>query len=89
MAGRIYVSRVSGVVQLEDGSQITLQEGVTRVREGHALLEDREDLFQEIGVHYEVEAAVARPEVPAKRTEAPVGPAVKRGPGRPSGKQGA
>lgn len=82
MSGQIYVSKVSGVVQMPDGGLITLQRGVTRVREGHALLDGRAELFEEIDVHYEVEQATARPGevrvVPAEDAPPP-----RRGPGRP------
>jgi len=54
-SGKIYVAVVTGSVGLKDGTSVILQEGVTRVREGHPLLEGRESLFQELTVHYDVE----------------------------------
>lgn len=92
MAGQIYVATDSGIVQMDDGTQLTIQAGVTRVREGHPLLEGRELLFRKIDVHYDVEEATARPgevrTVPAPEPAPQAAPVpeptpVKRGPGRP------
>lgn len=60
MAGKIYVAKVSGMIEL-DGSPVVVTAGVTRVREGHSLLNGREDMFEEVGVHYEVETARQAP----------------------------
>lgn len=93
MAGQIYVATDSGIVQLDDGTQLTIQAGVTRVREGHPLLEGRELLFRKLDVHYDVEEATSRPgqvrtapvaePAPAEPAPAPAPAPVKRGPGRP------
>lgn len=66
MAGKIYVAKTSAVVFLPDGDQVTLQRGITRVREGHSLLEGREDLFEELTVQYDVETARQAPAPEAK-----------------------
>jgi hypothetical protein len=65
MAGKIYVSTVTGVTH-HDGSEIQLVAGITRVREGHPLLEGRGALFKELSVHYDVETARQAPKAEAK-----------------------
>lgn len=62
MAGKIYIATVTGTATLPDGSEAHLQEGVTRVREGHPLLKGREAIFREIDVHYDVEDARSAPQ---------------------------
>jgi|SRR5688500_3079016 len=66
MAGKIYIAKQSAVVFLESGDRVTLRGGVTRVREGHPLLEGRESMFEEIDVHYDVETARQAPKAEAK-----------------------
>lgn len=66
MAGKIYVAKTSAVLDTEDGGRVAITGGVTRVREGHPLLRGRESMFEEIGVHYEVETARQAPEPEAK-----------------------
>ena len=61
MAGKIYVAVHSAVVQTEDGP-VTLRGGVSRVREGHALLNGNEALFREDVVQFEVEDARSAPQ---------------------------
>lgn len=58
--GRIYVARESFVTEL-DGVPVTVVAGTTRVREGHKLMEGREQFFELLKVHYEVERATAAP----------------------------
>lgn len=58
---KIYVSKVSGLADY-DGRQVPLVAGVTRVREGHPLLKGREDVFEEISVHYDIEDARSAPQ---------------------------
>lgn len=93
MAGKIYVAR-SSTFLVHDGEQVQVLAGVTRVREGHALLKSRPDLFEEIRVHYEVEDARRAPqdepkpepageEVPAVKS-APA-PRTQRGPRKTTG----
>lgn len=65
MAGKIYVSKINGIADY-DGAQVTLVAGVTRVREGHPLLEGRESVFEEVSVDYEVETARQAPKAEAK-----------------------
>lgn len=60
MAGKIYVARTNGVIGTKDGL-VHLRAGVTRVREGHELLNGNEHLFEELEVHYDTEDATARP----------------------------
>lgn len=47
----------------ENGEQqrAYVHKGVTRVREGHPMLEGREELFGPIDVHYDVEQATRGP----------------------------
>ena len=66
MAGKIYVARTSALIQLGDGNSVVLKQGITRVREGHPLLEGRESMFEEIGVHYDVETARQAPKAESK-----------------------
>lgn len=71
MAGKIYIATVTGTATLPDGSEAHLQEGVTRVREGHPLLKGREAIFREIDVHYDVEDARSAPQdTPPPKAEA-------------------
>lgn len=60
MAGKIYVATEDFVADL-DGVPIEVHKGRTRVREGHALLKGREELFAPITVDFEVERATAAP----------------------------
>ena len=64
MAGKIYVAKSSGVAEI-DGNGYPFVKGVTRVREGHALLKiaGADELFEVVEgtVHYEVEEATANP----------------------------
>jgi len=60
--GKIYVASQDGLCVLEDGTVITLKSGVTRVREGHPLLNGRESMFKELDVHYDLEDARSAPE---------------------------
>lgn len=74
--GKIYIATITGTATLPDGSEAHLQEGITRVREGHPLLEGRSSIFREIDVHYDVETARQAPEaetkpVPVKAEAAP------------------
>lgn len=62
MAGKIYVARVSGIIDLPKGGQAHIQAGITRVREGHPILKGRESIFREIDVHYDVEDARSAPQ---------------------------
>lgn len=60
--GKVYVARDSGVSEV-DGEIYVFTRGVTRVREGHALLKGREGLFEPVdeSVHYDIEQATAAP----------------------------
>lgn len=58
--GDIFVARESFSTDL-DGVPVTVQKGATRVRAGHPLLQGREDLFEPITVHYDVEQATSAP----------------------------
>jgi hypothetical protein len=62
MAGKIYVANTSGETRLKDGTMVLLHAGVTRVREGHPLLEGREALFDELKIHHDLEDARSAPE---------------------------
>lgn len=62
---KIYVATESGFLTV-DGEEIPLVAGVTRVREGHALLRARPDMFREQRVHYDVETSRQAPEDEAK-----------------------
>lgn len=44
-----------------DGVEVTVKQGVTRVRAGHPLLKGREMYFEPLTVHYDIEDATARP----------------------------
>lgn len=66
MAGKIYVAKTSGIVRYGDGQEAHIQQGVTRVREGHPLLKGREKLFEELSVQYDVETARQAPRAEAK-----------------------
>lgn len=62
VTGGLYVARDSFTVDL-DGVPTTITKGITRVREGHPLLDGRESLFEPIAAHFEVDApSVARGE---------------------------
>lgn len=58
--GRIYVARESGVAEIA-GESCPFTVGVTRVREGHPLLDVAPASFEPISVHYDVEQATAVP----------------------------
>jgi hypothetical protein len=58
--GLIYVATESFMVEL-DGNPVAVRKDITRVREGHPLLEGRENLFKPITAHFEVEAATNAP----------------------------
>ncbi|WP_119728343.1 hypothetical protein [Thermomonospora amylolytica] len=59
-----------------NGERIVVHAGITRVRAGHPMLEGREDLFEPIDVHYDVEDATARPG--AKRSGGSTGGRTRR-----------
>lgn len=61
MAGKIYVARVDGIIDY-NGGQVPIKAGVTRVREGHPILEGRESVFEEITVQYDLEDARSAPQ---------------------------
>ena len=65
MAGRIFVALKTSVIHI-DGKAHVVHKGVTRVREGHPLLEGREEMFAPIDCDYEVEEARAKPGRPRK-----------------------
>lgn len=44
-----------------DGAPVTVRARVTTVREGHPLMNGREDLFEERQVDFDVEQATAAP----------------------------
>lgn len=54
--GRIFVCRETFLW----GDEV-FEAGITRVREGHPILDGKEHLFEELEVHYEVERATANP----------------------------
>lgn len=54
--GRIFVCRET----FWHGSEL-FEAGITRIREGHPIMEGREHLFEPITVHYELERATANP----------------------------
>jgi hypothetical protein len=58
----IWVAKTDAVINLH-GVDYTIQRGVTRVREGHRLLDAgrKEELFEPMAVHYDVEKATAGP----------------------------
>ena len=72
--GEILVARKTAVMQVGD-QRVTIRKGITRVREGHPLLEGREDMFEPISVHYDVEQATAEP---GEKRELPIDQAVVR-----------
>lgn len=59
---QVWVATESAVCLL-DGQQEVIHAGVTRVREGHPLLDAYRGYFEpaDTGVHYEVEQATAAP----------------------------
>lgn len=56
----VLVATESFVTEFE-GASHAFYAGVTRVREGHPILQNIRHLFKQIDVHYEVEAATAAP----------------------------
>lgn len=56
----IYVAKDSGVIEVE-GERVVVTKGQTRVRAGHQILADYPDLFEPIGVHFDVERATRAP----------------------------
>jgi hypothetical protein len=54
--GKIFVCRETFAL----GEMVFLKD-ITRVREGHPIMEGREHLFKELTVHYEVERATKNP----------------------------
>jgi hypothetical protein len=59
--GRIYVATDNFATELSDGTPVIVQQGITRVREGHELLQGRESMFEEMKIDYDVEQATAEP----------------------------
>jgi len=57
----IYIARETFTTVLADGTEHVVTRGVTRVRHGHELLKGREQMFEELDVHYDVEDASADP----------------------------
>lgn len=55
-SGEIFVAKQSFSTDV-DGVPISVNAGITRVRAGHPLLKGREDLFEPITVHYDVDQA--------------------------------
>jgi len=55
----VYVARTSFSTTL-DGVPVAVVKGQTRVREGHPLLEGREELFERQVVHFDVDDAAGR-----------------------------
>lgn len=60
MPGTIYIATQSFAANV-DGHRVSVRSGVTRVREGHPLLEGRAGMFKPLDAHYEVEAATRAP----------------------------
>lgn len=58
--GKVYVATETFATTIDD-EPVVVQKGVTRVREGHPLLAGREQMFEELEVHYDVEQATAAP----------------------------
>lgn len=58
--GTIYVAKRSFITVI-DGVEVTIQQGRTRVREGHPLLSGRMEMFEPMTVDYEMEQATAGP----------------------------
>jgi hypothetical protein len=71
MAGKIYVAKSNALIKLGDGNSVVLKQGITRVREGHPLLNGHESMFEEIGVHYDVETTRQAPTAESKPEPAP------------------
>ncbi len=65
----ILVARQSAVFT-HDGERIVIHKGQTRVRAGHPIVEGREDLFEPLTVHYDVETARQEPVVPTPAEKA-------------------
>jgi len=55
-----------------DGQPALITEGITRVREGHPLLEAHRDYYKVLDVHYDVEDTVDRPGRPRGGNRRPV-----------------
>jgi hypothetical protein len=60
MTDEILVARESFTTML-DGETVTVHAGATRVREGHPLLEGREELFEPLEIQYDIEQATDAP----------------------------
>ncbi len=60
MEGKIFVAVESFGLEI-DGVPHTISKDVTRVREGHPILEGREHLFKELEVQYDIEDTTAKP----------------------------
>jgi len=74
MAGKIYVAKETTFLTM-DGKEVRISAGVTRVREGHALLAARPDLFKMLDVHYDVEDTRRAPQdEPAPKAEPKTAP---------------
>lgn len=58
--GQILVAKES-FSTVVDGVPVSVVAGQTRVREGHPLLKGREQFFELLTVHYDVEQATAAP----------------------------
>lgn len=58
--GTVWVAKESFVTEV-DGERVVVQGGHTRVRDGHPLLKGREQSFEPLEVHFEVEQATAAP----------------------------
>jgi hypothetical protein len=70
MSGDVYVAKVTTFLTV-NGEEVMIRAGETRVREGHALLSLRPEVFQRQEVHFEVEQATARPGEQRKVTAIP------------------
>lgn len=58
--GKIFVAVDSAAFEY-DGDMIVVHKGVTRVREGHPMLKEHQELFKPIDVHYDIEQATRAP----------------------------
>lgn len=76
--GKIYVAKTDGMIQRGDGSFVTVKAGVTRVREGHELLNGRMGMFRELDVHYDLEDSRSAPEQEKPVPEAVEPPATEQ-----------
>lgn len=61
MAREILIAKASFIATLEDGREVGITKGVTRVRAGHELAEKYPEHFQSIDVHFDVEDATREP----------------------------